>query len=162
MINQDGYRLNVGIIICNQDDKLFWGQRASDARVWQFPQGGIEIDESEEHALYRELAEEVGLKQHDVTLLAKAKQHHRYRFPPPMVKTENGKVYIGQQQRYFLLRLHNHAVIKLNTHHTQEFSTFKWVDYWHPIHHGSSFKRSVYQTILEEFKHHINQKETPC
>ena len=59
-IDADGYRANVGIVIMNADRQVFLGGRAR-ARGWQFPQGGIRRGERPEEALYRELAEEVGL-----------------------------------------------------------------------------------------------------
>jgi hypothetical protein len=60
LIDHEGYRPNVGIIICNQDRRLFWGRRVHQ-NAWQFPQGGIKPEESPEQAMYRELEEEVGL-----------------------------------------------------------------------------------------------------
>jgi 8-oxo-dGTP pyrophosphatase MutT (NUDIX family) len=38
--------------------------------AWQFPQGGINPEETPEDALYRELNEEVGLEREDVEILA--------------------------------------------------------------------------------------------
>ncbi len=39
-IDDEGYRANVGIVIMNDDRRVFLGGRAR-ARGWQFPQGGI-------------------------------------------------------------------------------------------------------------------------
>jgi len=61
VIDSEGYRPNVGIILCNSEGRLFWGKRIGQ-RSWQFPQGGIQRDESPEQAMFRELAEEVGLR----------------------------------------------------------------------------------------------------
>ncbi|MBT6794272.1 MAG: NUDIX domain-containing protein, partial [Methylococcales bacterium] len=65
MIDSNGYRPNVGIVICNDDGKLFWAKRMG-ADAWQFPQGGIKFYEDPETAMYRELKEEVGLVPKDV------------------------------------------------------------------------------------------------
>ncbi|MDV3242409.1 MAG: NUDIX domain-containing protein, partial [Methylocaldum sp.] len=67
MIDADGYRLNVGIVLCNNDGRVFCARRFG-MRSWQFPQGGIKLTEAPEAAMYRELYEEVGLKKHDVQL----------------------------------------------------------------------------------------------
>ena len=61
MIDSDGFRPNVGIILCNDQRKLFWAKRIGQD-AWQFPQGGINENESPEEAMFRELGEEVGLK----------------------------------------------------------------------------------------------------
>ncbi|NDE34545.1 MAG: NUDIX domain-containing protein, partial [Gammaproteobacteria bacterium] len=61
MIDRDGYRLNVGIVLCNDERRLFWARRVG-MRSWQFPQGGIKRNEEPEEAMYRELYEEVGLQ----------------------------------------------------------------------------------------------------
>ena len=60
MIDADGYRPNVGIIIVNKEGKLFWGKRVHQD-AWQFPQGGIRENETPQQAVFRELKEEVGL-----------------------------------------------------------------------------------------------------
>ncbi len=54
LIDRDGFRPNVGIILCNDQRKLFWGRRIGQ-NAWQFPQGGIRTDETPAEAMYREL-----------------------------------------------------------------------------------------------------------
>ncbi len=58
---QNGYRLNVGIVLINEHRQLFWGQRVQQDS-WQFPQGGLLEGESAIDAMYRELYEEIGLQ----------------------------------------------------------------------------------------------------
>ena len=71
-IDADGYRANVGIVLMNDDRQVFIGGRVG-ARGWQFPQGGIRRGERPEDALYRELAEEVGLRPDQVEEVARTK-----------------------------------------------------------------------------------------
>ena len=72
MIDSEGYRPNVGIILCNAQKQVLWARRIGQ-NAWQFPQGGIKCDETPEEALYRELWEEVGLVPEKVeTLFIKA------------------------------------------------------------------------------------------
>ena len=68
MIDAEGFRPNVGIVICNKLGQLLWAKRIGQS-AWQFPQGGIKEEESLEQALYRELDEEVGLSESDVRIL---------------------------------------------------------------------------------------------
>ena len=56
-----GYRPNVGIIIANTKGKLLYCKRRR-SNNWQFPQGGIDRNETPEQAAFRELFEEVGIK----------------------------------------------------------------------------------------------------
>ena len=59
MLDRDGFRPNVGIILLNQKNQVFWGKRIR-THSWQFPQGGIDRGENPEQAMLRELHEEVG------------------------------------------------------------------------------------------------------
>jgi putative (di)nucleoside polyphosphate hydrolase len=60
MLDREGFRPNVGIILLNQNNEVWWGKRVRE-HSWQFPQGGIKHGETPEQAMYRELEEEVGL-----------------------------------------------------------------------------------------------------
>ena len=61
MLDREGYRPNVGIILLNTNDEVWWGKRVRE-QSWQFPQGGIKYGETPEQAMYRELQEETGLQ----------------------------------------------------------------------------------------------------
>ncbi len=69
VIDADGFRPNVGIIIVNDQGQLLWARRVGQ-NAWQFPQGGIKSDETPQQALFRELHEEIGLTAEDVEVLA--------------------------------------------------------------------------------------------
>ena len=45
MLDREGYRPNVGIILVNHKNEVFWGKRIRE-HSWQFPQGGIKYGES--------------------------------------------------------------------------------------------------------------------
>ena len=70
MLDRDGFRPNVGIILLNQRNQVFWGKRIR-THSWQFPQGGIKYGESPEQAMLRELHEEVGLLPDHVRIIAR-------------------------------------------------------------------------------------------
>ena len=80
MIDKDGYRSNVGIVICNTRNQVFWGKRVRQDS-WQFPQGGIKHGESPEQAMFRELMEEVGLAPEHVRILGRTRDWMRYDVP---------------------------------------------------------------------------------
>ena len=84
MIDDDGYRPNVGIVICNRQGQVMWARRFGQ-HSWQFPQGGINPGESAEQAMYRELFEEVS--RHEVGMDVLTKLLNR-RFLPTIFKRE--------------------------------------------------------------------------
>ncbi|MDP3304095.1 MAG: RNA pyrophosphohydrolase, partial [Methylotenera sp.] len=104
MLDRDGFRPNVGIILCNASNQVFWGKRIRE-HAWQFPQGGINYGESPEQAMYRELMEEVGLRPEHVKILGRTKDWLRYEVPTSWVKREWRGSYRGQKQIWYLLRM---------------------------------------------------------
>ena len=104
VIDSEGYRPNVGIILCNEEGRLFWAKRIGQ-RSWQFPQGGIQRDESPEQAMFRELAEEVGLRPEHVQVIGCTKDWLRYRLPKRLIRRGGKSTCIGQKQIWFLLRM---------------------------------------------------------
>ncbi|PIE37431.1 MAG: RNA pyrophosphohydrolase [Gammaproteobacteria bacterium] len=153
MIDKDGYRANVGIILANDAGQLLWARRVGGQDAWQFPQGGINADETPEQALYRELGEEVGLNKSDVQLLASTQGWLRYRLPKRYVRWGQDPLCIGQKQKWFLLRLlAQDEAVNLNPGHEArpEFDHWEWVSYWYPLGKVVAFKREVYRRALKE------------
>ena len=104
MIDSDGFRPNVGIVLANTRGQVLWARRIGQ-QAWQFPQGGIKHQESPEEALFRELKEEVGLLPEDVNVLARTKGWLRYRLPRHLLRHKSKPVCIGQKQKWFLLQM---------------------------------------------------------
>ncbi|TLU75714.1 RNA pyrophosphohydrolase [Mannheimia varigena] len=152
MIDFDGYRPNVGIVICNKHGQVLWAKRFGQ-NSWQFPQGGINEGENIETAMYRELYEEVGLSKKDVRLLWASKYWLKYKLPKRLVRNEgSGPVCIGQKQRWFLLQLiSDENLINLKTTKNPEFDGWRWVSFWYPVRQVVSFKRDVYRKAMKEF-----------
>ena len=152
MLDSDGFRSNVGIIICNPRGKLLWTKRIGQD-AWQFPQGGIQPGESFEQALYRELLEEVGLSGTDVGILERTRSWLRYRLPERLIRRGPGRLCIGQKQKWFLLGLDgDDSRIQLDRSAQPEFDDWRWVDYWEPLNRVVRFKREVYRRALTEFR----------
>ena len=151
MIDSDGFRPNVGIILTNDAGQVLWARRINQD-AWQFPQGGINPRETPEEALYRELNEEVGLEQQDVKILACTRGWLRYRLPQRLVRTHSQPLCIGQKQIWFLLELiAGDGAIRLDTD-TPEFERWKWVDFSVPADEVIFFKRRVYRRALSQFR----------
>jgi putative (di)nucleoside polyphosphate hydrolase len=148
MIDPDGYRPNVAIVLMNQDRRVFWAQRSNNDG-WQFPQGGMRSDETPVEAMYRELEEETGLLPNHVELLAETPGWLRYRLPRRYQRHYSKPLCIGQKQVWFLLRfLADDSVFSLDMTEQPEFSSFKWVDFWYPVDNVITFKRHVYHRAL--------------
>lgn len=152
MIDSDGYRPNVGIILSNREGKVFWARRRGQD-AWQFPQGGIRGNETPDQAMYRELCEETGLMPEHVELLGKTHNWLKYKLPKRMIRKNSSPVCIGQKQIWFVLKLTgSEDDFNLSTMECPEFDHWAWVDYWHPMKEVVFFKRDVYQRALTELE----------
>ena len=156
MLDSNGFRPNVGIILCNGEGKLFWAKRIGQD-AWQFPQGGIKRTETPEQALFRELNEEVGLGRDDVEILHETSDWLSYRLPQNFIRQHSGPVCIGQKQKWFLLALQSDDnSVHLNRTCEPEFDDWCWVNYWHPVNQVINFKRDVYRKALTELESALN------
>ena len=156
MVDRDGYRPNVGIILCNVRNEVFWGKRIKE-HAWQFPQGGIQGGETPEQAMYRELKEEVGLDPCHVKILGRTREWLRYDVPQNWVRREARSPYRGQKQIWFLLRLIGRDCdVSLRHSERPEFDAWRWHEYWVPLESVIEFKREVYQRALQELVHYLN------
>ena len=150
MIDSDGFRPNIGIVLMNSLGQVLWARRVGQDS-WQFPQGGIRAHESPEEAMYRELLEEVGLPSDHVELVGSTRGWLRYTLPKRFVRRNCSPVCIGQKQVWFLLRLTgSEAGVRLDLHDKPEFDHWKWVSYWEPADEVIFFKRRVYRRALKE------------
>jgi len=148
MIDPDGFRPNVAIVIMKDDRKVFWAQRSSNDG-WQFPQGGMRSDETPVEAMYRELHEETGLLEEHVRLLGSTPGWLRYRLPRRYQRHNSKPLCVGQKQVWFLLRLlTDESAVTLDATSTPEFTEYQWVDFWYPADNVISFKRKVYRRAL--------------
>jgi putative (di)nucleoside polyphosphate hydrolase len=153
VIDQDGFRSNVGIIVFNAEGQLLWAKRTGSQNAWQFPQGGMHDGEMPIDAMYRELKEELGLDASQVKLVAESRQWLRYRLPVKFQRHQDAQRCVGQKQKWFLLRLLvDDLCIKLDASSHPEFDQWKWVDYWVPAKQVIFFKSQVYRKILREFE----------
>ncbi len=150
MVDSNGYRPNVGIVLANQQGQLLWARRIGQDS-WQFPQGGIRSDETPEEAMLRELHEEVGLHSHQVEVMTCTQGWLHYRLPDRLVRRHREPVCIGQKQKWFLLRmLATDSDVCFHRNAKPEFDHWRWVSYWYPLGQVVAFKREVYRRALLE------------
>jgi putative (di)nucleoside polyphosphate hydrolase len=151
MIDAQGFRPNVGIVIANDEGRLLWARRVGGRDAWQFPQGGVQEGEKPEDALYRELEEEVGLAPDAVELVASTRGWLRYRLPKRYLRKGQQPLCIGQKQKWFLLRMRApDEAVSLSHNEKPEFDHWQWVSYWYPLNQVVYFKREVYRRALKE------------
>lgn len=151
MIDVDGYRKNVGMILANREGRVFWARRIGAVEAWQFPQGGIRSNETPRQALFRELAEETGLRPEHVEIIGCTKRWLRYDLPRNLIRWERKPVCIGQKQIWYLLRLLvDEEQVQLDLTDKPEFDVWCWVDYWLPARKVVNFKQDVYRRALNE------------
>jgi putative (di)nucleoside polyphosphate hydrolase len=106
--------------------------------------------------MYRELEEEIGLRQEHVKIVGRTRDWLRYEVPDHFIKREIRGHYRGQKQIWFLLRMiarDNDVNLRLTDH--PEFDAWRWHDYWVPLDVVIEFKRDVYQRALQELSRFI-------
>jgi putative (di)nucleoside polyphosphate hydrolase len=162
VLDKEGYRPNVGIILANHRNEVFWGKRVNQ-HAWQFPQGGIQSGETPLQAMYRELEEEVGLERPHVRILGRTREWLRYEVPERWARRqregrEGGKAaaYRGQKQIWYLLRMVGRDCdVRLRASGHPEFDAWRWHDYWVPLDAVIEFKRDVYRQALAELHRYL-------
>lgn len=160
MIDNKGYRLNVGIILSDQDNKVLWAKRLGQD-AWQFPQGGIKANETPKQALFRELYEEIGLTGKQVQVLGATKNWLSYRLPQNLIRYHQRPLCIGQKQIWYLLRLNSkESDICFDAVGNPEFDHYEWVEYWQPAKEVVYFKRKVYEAALAELEPILSQQRS--
>ena len=147
------YRNGVGIMVYNDDKKIFVGKRIDNQKAWQMPQGGIDKNEDTDDAAKRELFEETGIQ--SIRIIQRSKKEHCYDLPDHLLgKIWKGK-YKGQKQSWYLVKfLGPDSEININQDHP-EFNEWKWVDLDELPSLIVPFKKILYQSVIEEFRSFI-------
>ena len=155
MLDREGFRPNVGIILLNQKNQVFWGKRIR-THSWQFPQGGIDRGETPEQAMFRELHEEVGLHPEHVRIVARTRDWLRYEVPDRFIRRDARGFYKGQKQIWFLLQMTGFDTsVNLRATDHPEFDAWRWNQFWVPLDAVVEFKRDVYEQALTELSRYL-------
>ncbi len=147
------YRNGVGMMVFNDDKKIFVGKRIDNQKAWQMPQGGINQNEDCLSAAKRELYEETGIQ--SIRIIQKSKEKYTYDLPESLLgKIWKGK-YRGQKQNWFLIKfLGPDSEINLNQEYP-EFNEWKWVNISELPDLIVPFKKKLYQSVIQEFRNFI-------
>jgi putative (di)nucleoside polyphosphate hydrolase len=159
MIDPEGlpYRPCAGVMLINQDGRIFVGQRADrseegvDSAWWQMPQGGLEEGEEPEAGARRELAEETGVT--SARFLARTQDWLTYDLPAELVGIAWEGRYRGQKQMWFAARFEGpQSEIDLGARegHAQEFDAWRWVTLAELPSLVVPFKRKVYAAVIAQ------------
>ena len=148
------FRAGVGTVIYNNENQVALFKRAKyPIGIWQFQQGGIDIGEDTETTLWRELKEEIGLTQSDITAITEMPEWTVY---PTQDSLENSdKSRIGQAHKWYFLKLRHNATIDLSKATDQEASDHKFVSFNEAIAETEKLKQPVYQTLKRYFCDHL-------
>jgi len=148
------YRPCVGVMLVNADGKVFVGKRIDNKEgdAWQMPQGGMDPGEDVLAAGFRELAEETGVTEGQVQVIARGQEELFYDLPTELVGTLWKGKYRGQRQQWLLMRFTgDDADINLEAHDPPEFCEWKWVEPDALPELIVPFKKRVYRAVVEMF-----------
>ena len=141
-------RNGVGVIILNNENKVFVGKRKDNpVNKWQMPQGGVEKGESYLSAMKRELYEETSIK--SINILREIDGFFEYELPKNLVGIIWKGKFRGQKQKWFIAKfIGDEKEINLQTRNP-EFIEWKWIipdDLPKTI---VDFKKKMYVELLE-------------
>ena len=148
-------RSGVGVIVLNNENKVFVGKRKDNpVDRWQMPQGGVDIGESYLSAMKRELYEETSIK--SIEILKEINGFFEYELPKNLVGIIWKGKFRGQKQKWFITRfIGNENEINLQTEN-QEFIEWKWIMPDELPRTIVDFKKKMYAELLETLKDFID------
>ena len=140
-------RESVVAVIINENKKVMMCEHRWIDDAFQFPQGGIEENETEEDAILRELFEELGSKK--FYIIDRMDEIINYTLP----KKYN---YHQERQRFFLIYYYGKDdEIHFDNQEKPEFKFFKWVELDEPIKNVIYFKKISYSKAIDFFSEKI-------
>lgn len=157
MTDLSRYRPNVGVVLFNEQGKVWLGKRAATdpPYCWQFPQGGVDEGEDLFDAALRELEEETGIT--SVRYLGRTEGWIVYDYPPEVAAQKHKGKHLGQKQVWFaLLFTGDEAEIRLDAHDQVEFETWRWGDLAEAPGLIVPFKRAAYDAVVTAFRQYAD------
>ncbi len=145
---KQGYRPCVGLMVAKPGAGVFIGRRVGIPDGWQMPQGGIDPGEAPERAAMRELAEETGLDAAEI--VAAHSRWLKYDLPDWAIGRRWRSRWIGQTQKWYLLRYEGPDTAIDLTRHQVEFEEWRWAAPDEILAAIVDFKRDVYREVMAE------------
>jgi len=143
------FRAGAGTVIYNQHGEIAIFKRAQHpVGVWELQQGGIDPGEHPKDAMWRELAEEIGLREVDVTLTSEVPGWTIYQNRDA---SELLTDILGQAHRWFFLELKPEVVIDISRASEDAVSEFCWTTFDDLIQRTGTHKQHIYQTLQSYF-----------
>jgi putative (di)nucleoside polyphosphate hydrolase len=159
---KDMFRKAVGALIMNPKQQFYFFRRGDFPDCWQSVEGGIDSDETEEVAIYREIKEEIGVNKNKLKFIMKMDKSFTYLYPPEFLKIPtNGDLekikYIGQKKQFFLFEYRGQEKDLLKEQLVykdgyREFTDWKLVDKKQAIELVPDFKKEFYKQIFKELR----------
>ena len=148
-------RIGVGVIILNNENKVFVGKRRDNPiDKWQMPQGGLDKGEDYISAMKRELYEETSIR--NIEILKEIEGFFEYELPKNLVGIIWRGKYRGQKQKWFIVRfIGKEKEINLKTKN-QEFIEWKWILPNELPKVIVNFKKNMYEQLLKNIQSFIN------
>ena len=148
-------RKGVGVIILNNENKVFVGKRKDNpVNKWQMPQGGVEKGESYLSAMKRELHEETSIK--SIVILREIDGFFEYELPKNLVGIIWKGKFRGQKQKWFIAKfIGDENEINLQTRNP-EFIEWKWIKPNDLPKTIVDFKKKMYVELLEIINNFID------
>ena len=147
-------RIGVGVIVLNDENKVFVGKRKDNpVDKWQMPQGGVDKNENFLSAMKRELYEETSIK--SIKVLKELDGLFEYELPQNLLGIIWKGRFRGQKQKWFIARFigkNNEINIKTKK---PEFIEWKWIKMDELPKVIVDFKKNVYEKLLIELKKFI-------
>lgn len=154
MNNSRFFRAGIGTVVYrDHGDVAFFRRSKYPIGVWQFQQGGIDVGETIEQALWRELREEIGLSQAHFD--AQELYPGWLSYADPNAISNSSRDRLGQTHQWYFLKLNRGMSIDIKRATDREFDAVKWVSFEEAIAETDNFKKPVYQALEDYFTSHI-------
>ncbi len=149
-------RPGVGIIPYRESTKeIIIFERLTMPGVWQFPQGGLDLNESPSDALWRELWEETGITKEQTVAVTEFPNWTTYTYTDAIRRTLPHPECIGQCHRWFFVAVLPQVTINLATKSDQEFSAWQLSTFADLLPKTAPLKLPIYQELAIWYRDHL-------
>jgi putative (di)nucleoside polyphosphate hydrolase len=147
------FRAGVGAVIVDNRGLVLALERAGIPGAWQFPQGGLEADETPLLGVLREIGEETGIPKGRLKLADTYPELLVYELPR---KAQSVKTGLGQVQRWFYFTLKK-PMRGLPLPPNSEFRSASWMPFGDVVEGVVGFKKPVYEKLQAYFHQAFRQ-----